>query len=219
MSLGLTLVLVTLFGCLSNWLNWRYLNSRILHLLYYIGAFVHEGSHALLCLLVGARIHEFKVFSPEPHVTHGEPRLPIIGKVLISSAPLFGGLIFLFLVNHYLLGDSFVLAPHIGNWDDSFMGALQILEQIRLFEWQSWVMLLLFLNVGAMIGPSVQDMRNIWPAVILLFFISPPLLVDISLVALSMIFVNILIQTALIVSLKIFTIKMPTRRESGATHE
>lgn len=41
-------------------------------------------------------------------------------------------------------------------------------------HWQSWVLLFLLVNVGAMLGPSFQDMKNIWPALIIFFHpISP----------------------------------------------
>lgn len=192
MSLGLVILLIVIFGYASNWLNWRYLNNRIVRLSYYVGTFVHESSHALLCLLTGAKVLEFKVFSSEPHVVHGPPRLPLIGKPLISSAPIFGGLTFLFLVNHFLLKDAFLLTDPLG-----------ILAQIRPWEWQSWVMILLFLNVGAMIGPSIQDMKNVWPVLILLFFVSSPLLVGLGAVALNLIFVNIAIQIGLIIISKL----------------
>ncbi|MFA6158584.1 MAG: hypothetical protein WC763_03095 [Candidatus Paceibacterota bacterium] len=201
MSLGLVILLIVIFGYASNWLNWRYLNHRIVRLSYYVGTFVHESSHALLCLATGARVVEFKVFSSEPHVVHGTPKLPLIGKPLISSAPIFGGLLFLFLVNHFLFKDAFALTDPLG-----------LLAQIRPWEWQSWVMILLFLNVGAMLGPSIQDMKNVWPVLILLFFVSSPLLVGLGAVALNLIFVNIAIQLALIVLMKIISVVFYTSK-------
>jgi hypothetical protein len=198
MTFGLALILVVLCGYLSNWLNWRFLNHRIVRLSYYVGAFVHEGSHALVCLLTGARIKEFTAFSSEPHVTHGKSKIPLIGGSLISIAPLFGGLLFLWLVNGYLLGTSFVFPSGTTGWSGPIVDAIGLLSQLRPLEWQSWVMALLFLNVGAMIGPSLQDMRNIWPALIVLLFVSSSTLTGFCLMALSLILINIMIQLALI---------------------
>ena len=91
MNLGVLIILITISGYLSNWINWQFLNYKPVRLLYFLGSFVHETSHAALCLLTGAKIKEFKVFSRQPRVVHSEPKLPILGMPLISLAPLFGG--------------------------------------------------------------------------------------------------------------------------------
>lgn len=195
-SLGFIIVFITFSGYVSNWLNWHFLNYRIMRLLYYIGAFVHEASHAILCVLTGARIEEFRVFSEQPHVAHQKPRVPIVGNVLISAAPIAGGILFLFFVNHYFLGDYFVM-PHISAWQDwqsFFSGPLRLLSQINLLQWQSWVMILLFFNVGAMLGPSGQDLKNFLPLLIILFFVHSAFLTKIGLVALGLIVINIALQ-------------------------
>ncbi len=204
MNLGLVIILVVLFGYISNWLNWRYLNFKITQYLYYIGAFVHEGSHAILCLLTGAKVREFKFFTSQPHVIHTKSKIPLVGSFLISSAPIFGGLFFLFLVNKFVLGDSFVIKPFTDNWKDTLLEPLKLVAQMDLFKWQSWVMILLLLNVGAMIGPSIQDIKNAWPIIILAFFVPSSFLINFCLIALSLILLNILIQIFLIIFLKIF---------------
>ena len=60
-------------------------------------------------------------------------------------------------------------------------------------------MVLLSFNAGAMLGPSIQDLKNVWPVLIILFFVGSPLLAGLGLTALSLIFVNIAIQIAAIV--------------------
>ena len=205
MSFGLIIILVVIFGYISNWLNWRYLNYKVNHLLYYVGAFVHESSHAIMCLITGAKIYEFKVFSSQPHVTHGDSEIPFLGKTLISSAPIFGGVFFLFIINHYVLKDYFVITTFTTNWENILIEPLRLISQMNLFGWQSWVMIFMLFNSGAMIGPSTQDIKNIWPMVILLFFVSSPLFIEISLIALSLIVVNIFIQITLILFIKLFS--------------
>jgi hypothetical protein len=202
MDLGVIIALIVIFGHISNWLNWRFLNYRITHLMYYLGAFVHESSHAILCLVTGAKIYQFDVFSAQPHVTHGRPRLPIIGNLFISSAPIFGGLLFIFLVDHYVLGGYFALSFAGSGWRDALFGPLHILAQMRPLQWQSWVIALILLNAGAMLGPSFQDIKNVWVAVIILFFIRWPYLAGIGLAALSLIIVNIAVQIILILGTK-----------------
>ncbi len=201
MNLGIVLVLITALGYASNWLNWKFLNYRITHLLYYVGALVHETSHAVLCLLTRAPIHEYVVFSTQPHVTSGPSRIPVVGSILINIAPIIGGLGFLFLVDHYLFASYFVV-PAFTGWQDIANGALALLSQLRPWQWQSWVMILLFLNVGAMIGPSTQDLKNIWIPIILLFFVDFPPLADLGFLAVALIVVNIAIQLLLIAVIK-----------------
>lgn len=203
MSLGIVLILIVIFGYISNWLNWRFLNYKITRLLYYVGAFVHESSHAILCLATGAKVYEYKVLSSEPHVTHGRPRLPFIGNLLISSAPVFGGLLFLFLVDRYLLGGAFTPAAFNGQWSGLLSEPLKLLAQMRPLEWQSWVMVLLLINAGAMIGPSPQDIKNVWPLLIILLFVQSSFFTAIGVMALSLIVVNIAIQIVCVLCLKI----------------
>ncbi len=205
MNFGLAIILVVFFGYISNWLNWRFLNYKITHFLYYVGALVHESSHAILCLLTGAQIYDFQVFSEQPHVTHSKPKLPLIGMFLVSSAPIYGGLFFLFLVNHYILGNYFTLAPIANDWKNTLFEPLRILSQIQILKWQSWVMIFIFINIGAMIGPSIQDLKNIWLVVLLLLFVRSYFFADICVIALSLILVNIAIQIFLIITIGIFT--------------
>lgn len=204
-NLGIIIVLITAAGFASNALNWRYLNFGVIRFLYYIGAFVHETSHAVLCVVTGAKIEEFTVFSSQPRVVHRKSKLPVLGEVLISFAPIAGGLLFLFFVNRYLLGNYFVLPQFSGwqHWRDLFILPLRFLLQINLFQWQSWVMIFLFFNAGAMIGPSPQDLKNIWPVLIVLFFVTSAFFAGLGFMALGLILVNIAIQIVLIAILKI----------------
>lgn len=205
-NLGEIILLIAAIGYVSNFLNWRYLNYGLVRLLYYVGAIVHETSHAILCVLTGARIERFAVFSKQPQVVHQKSRLPFLGEFFISAAPIAGGLLFLFLVNHYLLGNYFAASvPQFSNWHDwrtMLLAPLVLVAQINLLQWQSWVMILLFFNVGAMLGPSPQDLKNVWPVLILLFFV--PIfwatwpLIAMGFVAVDLIAVNIILQVATI---------------------
>ena len=203
MNLGLTILLVVFLGYISNWLNWRYLNYKTTQFLYYIGAFVHEASHAILCILTGAKVREFSFFTSTPHVTHTKSKIPLVGNFLISSAPIFGGLFFLYLINHFVLGNRFAISPFDNDWESTILEPLKLLAQMK-FEWQSLVMILLLLNVGAMIGPSIQDIKNAWPMIILAFFVSSSFLINFCLIAISLILVNITIQIIFIIFIKIF---------------
>ena len=205
MNLGLLIILITTLGTVSNWLNWRFLDYSVVRWFYYLGAVVHELSHAIFCFLTRAKIVEIKIFSEKPHVTHTKAKLPIIGEMLISLAPIAGGLLVLFLINKYFLVGHFRI-PEFSNWQDVFLAPFKLLPQINLFSWQSWLTILLFLNVGAMIGPSLQDLKNIWPVILILFFFNYSWLANLGLIVIILILTNILIQ--FILTLFIWIIKI-----------
>jgi hypothetical protein len=161
-----------------------------------MGTLIHELSHAIFCALTGAKITEFKVFSNQPHICFTKPKIPIIGNFLVSMAPTIGGLIFLYILNYCVFSDFFSI-PKIFSLKDVLPVSFQLIFQINLFEWQSWVAILLFLNIGAMIGPSFKDLKNIWPLVIIAFFFDWPPVLYIFLLATAFIIVNIFIQIIL----------------------
>jgi len=204
-GLGVVIVLVTAFGYASNFLNWRFLNYGVTRFLYYIGALVHETSHAILCVLTGAKIEEFTVFGEQPQVVHRKSKIPLLGELLISAAPIAGGLLFLFLVNRFLLGNYFTM-PEVQfsswyDWRSLAMAPLMLFSQLNFLQWQSWVAILLSFNVGAMIGPSMRDLGNVWPMLIILFFVRSALLTSLAFAALGLILFNILLQSVAILFL------------------
>jgi len=201
MNLGILIILIALLGYIRNWLNWRYLNYSVVRLLFYVGAFLHEISHIIFCRLTGATITGGNIFSRKPHVIHSKPKLPFIGQLLISLAPIIGGLLFLFLINKYYLVNYFEI-PQFSDWQSALIAPLSLLSQINLLDWQSWLMILLFLNVGAMIGPSLQDLKNIWPIMIILLFIKCSPLLSLSLLVIILILTNIIIQIILILVIR-----------------
>jgi len=193
MNLGILIILITILGYISNWLNGKFLNLKTIHWLYYLGALIHELSHAILCVLTGARISEFNVFSKQPHVTHTKPKLLLIGQPLISLAPIAGGLLFIYVINTWLL-NNYLQVINLNTLQEIPNVLINIWSQLNLMEWQTWLIILLFLNVGSMIGPSSRDLKNIWPFIILMFFINWPFLINLSLIAICLIIMNILIQ-------------------------
>jgi len=202
MNLGILIIIISVLGYCSNYLNYSYLNYSLTHWLYHLGAIIHESSHALLCILTGAKITKFKIFNKQPQVSHTSSKIPILGQALISLAPLAGGFLFLYLINKYLLSN-YLTINQMNNWTEIFKIPLNILSQINIATWQGWVIILLSLNIGAMIGPSFQDLKNIWWVFIILFFIKWPFLINIGLIIIGLIITNIIIQLSLILLLKI----------------
>lgn len=204
-NIGIIILAISVLGYLSNWLNWRFLNYKFNYWLYYLGAFVHESSHALLCIFTGAKISEYKVFTRQPHVTYSKPKLPLIGNLLISIAPMLGGLVFLFFVNKYFLANNFII-PSFTTWQTFQTDFLYFIKQIDISRWQNIVAIFLFFNVGAMIGPSLQDLKNIWLPILVLIFIPWYFFTQIGFLAITFILINIILQISLILILKIVSI-------------
>jgi hypothetical protein len=197
-TIGIVIIAISLIGYFSNWINWKFLNYKINHLLYYFGAFIHESSHALLCLATGAKISEYKVVTTQPHVTYSNSRLPVLGNLFISIAPILGGLTFLFFVNKYFLANQFIM-PAFSNWKYFITDFLKFIGQIKLTKWQDLVIIFLFFNMGAMISPSWQDLKNVWILIIILAFIPSLFIAHLGLLAIAFILMSIILQTILAV--------------------
>ena len=199
-TIGIIIIIISALGYISNWLNWRFLNYKINYLLYYFGAFIHESSHAMLCLLTGARISEYKVFVRQPHVTYSNSKLPVLGNLLIAIAPIFGGLLLLFFIDKYFLVNQYIMPSFFG-WNFFLEDFLKFLKQIDLSAWKNLITIFLFLNIGAMIGPSLQDLKNVWILIIILVFIPSSLFTHLGFLAISLILINIIFQIILILIL------------------
>lgn len=206
MTLGIIIILIVIFGFISNWLNREYLNYKITHYLYYIGAFVHESSHAIACILTGAKIEEFSVFSEQPHVTHKNSKIPVIGNIFISLAPIIGGILFLYFFNYFFPSGNFEIIKSISSIEEILKLPIEIIREIDLFTLNGILMLLLLINSGAMIGPSTQDIKNIWFVFIPLIFLNVNILNNLCFTALIIILANIYIQILLIFTVKLLSL-------------
>jgi hypothetical protein len=205
LTIGIVIIAISILGYISNWINWRFLNYKINHLLYYFGAFVHESSHAILCLATGAKIHKYEVFTSQPQVTYSNSRLPVLGNLLISIAPILGGLTFLFFANKYFLQNQFIMSP-FSNWKFFLTDFSKFINQINVTRWKDLVLIFLFLNMGAMISPSWQDLKNVWILIIILAFIPSMFVTHLGLIAAAFILMGIILQT--ILTIIIFLVKL-----------
>lgn len=202
MSIGITIIIISMLGYFSNFLNNKYLNYKLIRVLYFLGAFIHESSHAIMCILTGAKIEQMHIFSTQPRIVHRQSKIPILGQMLISLAPIAGGFLFIFLINKFVLGN-LVIIDSSSNWQDIFKISFNFISQINLLSWQGIVFILLLLNSGAMMGPSFQDIKNIWLPVLVLLFIKWSFLNSLGIIIVCLILANILIQLPIIIILKI----------------
>lgn len=133
-------------------------SGRNYQLLVFPGVLVHEFSHALGCLVSGAKIIEISLFSSKgSYVKHEKPRVPLLGSFIISFAPIAGGIAFLWgiagLLNFILpLLESSSLFERVrglvhftvANWD----------------RWMFWLFVYITISVVICLVPSRQDLKN-----------------------------------------------------------
>ena len=134
------------------------------------GVIVHECAHMLGCLITGAKIRNVVLFSKAGgSVTYSPPVIPIIGNVVISTAPLvciplvLTGCTWIF--SHYL-GCSFPLYPQALDSADAFLalggGILGTFTRNLVVQFNIWFLLYLYLTVSLIlsVAPSMQDIKN-----------------------------------------------------------
>ena len=173
---GFLLVIATGIGVIFISLALDFLWARVIpvRFFYYIlrapGVVVHECAHMLGCLLTGAKIRHVVLFSREGgSVTYSPPVIPVIGNVIISTAPLFciplalTGCTWVFST---FLGCSF---PNLSLSVDSpeallLMGGgiLDIFSRNLVIHFNAWFLLYLYIVLSLIMSaaPSMQDMKN-----------------------------------------------------------
>jgi hypothetical protein len=142
--------------------------------LYYVirapGVIVHECSHIIGCIITGAKIKKVVFFSERGgSVTYTSSKIPYIGDVVISTAPLvcipivLAGLTWVF--SQYL-GCVFPPMPVAVNSMDALYGLVItiaiLFTQNLIVRFNPWFLIYLYLTVTLVLSlaPSAQDMKN-----------------------------------------------------------
>jgi len=134
------------------------------------GVVVHECSHILGCLFTGAKIRHVVLFSKEGgSVTYNPPVIPVIGNVVISTAPLLCIPLVLVAVTGVFstyLGCSFSQYPPTLDNADAVTalvtGIFGTFSQNLVQQFNAWFLLYLYLTVSLIlsVAPSIQDIKN-----------------------------------------------------------
>ena len=170
--LGVSLLILATYGLRMLWV--RAIPPRILAYLIAPGVAVHELSHAAACVLTGAKVHSMVLFRADGsgEVKHGPPKLKYFGDVMISMAPLAGGVLCLVLlglllrspVNFYAVRTdgvqtnqlTFVATLATLVWDDMVL----FFKASSLLDWRTWLFLYFALAFTMSMAPSRQDIKN-----------------------------------------------------------
>jgi len=159
---------------ISFTLDWLYAKVLPIRSLYYAirlpGIVLHELSHVAGCLLAGARIQNVVLFSKEGgSVTYTEPRIPVLGTVIINTAPIILLPLVLLLLTwafSSFLGCNLVITLPL-TVDADLLQTLgtdisAIFVSNLIIRFNGWFLLYLYLCITVVLSlaPSVQDLRN-----------------------------------------------------------
>jgi hypothetical protein len=134
------------------------------------GVVLHELAHVAGCLITGAEIRNVVLFSKDGgSVTYAEPKIPVLGTVIISTAPLLLLPLLLALLTAIvpaLTGNTPFFA--LPSPDSSLSPALLIAAVSGLFvsnlfvQFNGWFLLYLYLctSIILSLAPSRQDLAN-----------------------------------------------------------
>ncbi|WP_028866139.1 hypothetical protein [Psychromonas aquimarina] len=147
-----------------------------------IGTPVHELSHALACILFTHKIKKIVFFNPDGHgtlgyVNHSYNSLnpwQVLGNFFIGIAPLFGGLLVVYLLTLLLLpdGDSLLkllaLSSQSNLTDYSFSAAVELMHNLWVvlltnYQREPLTVLLWFYlsaSVSLHLSPSPEDLKG-----------------------------------------------------------
>ncbi len=134
------------------------------------GVIVHECSHILGCLITGAKVKKVVFFSEKGgSVTYTSSKIPYLGDVVISTAPLF-------CIPLVLAGCTWVFSQYLGcvfpplpmGVDSAdalfglFIGIVGMFTQNLIVRFNPWFLVYLYLTLTLVLSlaPSAQDMKN-----------------------------------------------------------
>jgi hypothetical protein len=134
------------------------------------GVIVHECSHILGCLITGAKVKKVVFFSEKGgSVTYTSSKIPYLGDVVISTAPLF-------CIPLVLAGCTWVFSQYLGcvfpplpmgvySTDalfGLFIGIVGMFTQNLVVRFNPWFLIYLYVTLTLVLSlaPSTQDMKN-----------------------------------------------------------
>jgi hypothetical protein len=134
------------------------------------GVIVHECSHIIGCLLTGAKVKKVVFFSEKGgSVTYTSSKIPYLGDVVISTAPLF-------CIPLILAGCTWAFSQYLGcvfpplpmgvdSADALFgllIGIVGMFTRNLIVRFNPWFLVYLYLTLTLVLSlaPSTQDMKN-----------------------------------------------------------
>ena len=136
------------------------------------GVIVHELSHAFACFVTGAKVTGISMFKKDGgEVRHGHSSVPILGPILISTAPFIVGAILIFLLSK-IIGFKPVNLIDFDFTPDNIAFLIKTsFSSLNLAVIKTWIGLYLILSIAMTMIPSLQDMKNMFLSLIFIFIL------------------------------------------------
>jgi hypothetical protein len=135
------------------------------------GVIVHELSHGFACFFTGAKVTQMSMFEKDGgHVKHTKSKLPILGSVLISLAPLIVGIVLIYFISRYLSTTDLNLFKYGYSAKAIVAANISLIKSLSGFSIKNWILLYLTISVAVTMIPSSQDILNSFIPLIILIF-------------------------------------------------
>lgn len=138
------------------------------------GIIIHELSHAVGCFITGARIVDLNLLDKNGgEVKHEQPAVPVLGMLIISTAPLVSGLLIVFLLLNRV-------GVNINPDDINFnfrevMPLLNHMVQLLInIDWAkpiNYLYIYLLISLTVTISPSKTDLIYALPGLVLILLL------------------------------------------------
>ncbi|WP_298941364.1 hypothetical protein [uncultured Psychromonas sp.] len=175
-------------------LSAKILDGKVIYLSAWIGTPIHELSHALFCFIFGHKIQKMVLFNPDKrgtlgYVTHSYNNRnlwQVMGNFFIGIAPLFGGLLGLYLVTWLLLDDAvnFFNLLRVSTFQNlaniqlsqlvllneqifQFIESAYIVSPIKVIIWAY-----LCAAISLHLSPSKEDLKGAWVGFFIFIFLA-----------------------------------------------
>jgi len=135
------------------------------------GIIVHELSHAFACLITRTKVKEIAFFHHTGgYVKHEKSKIPFLGSVIISLAPLVVGIILVFVLSKFLITDHNVQLE-LSLSANNLSKLLKTILSINLFSIINIVIFYLLISISITMAPSFKDFTNALIGLIFVLFV------------------------------------------------
>ncbi len=158
----LTIAAIFLVGMMIPQLLARSVIGPFFRIFVIPGVIVHELAHAFFCVITGAKIRRIRLFKRDGgEVAHEQSKIPILGPLVITLAPMIIGLGLIIIMSRRIIPDSSAIS--FGSTIHDFPQFLfAVITHVAWRHAATWVWLYLILSIGATLAPSIQDLKNSW---------------------------------------------------------
>lgn len=159
-NLSIWLVLIIILSMILDFILRQTFHGSKYRIMVAPGVIIHELSHAIACLITVARVKEINFFDNKGgYVKHEKSKIPIIGPVIISLAPLMVGIVLVYILSRYVvIGSDVELSLNLSQ--SNINKIIETVLHLNLLNIKSLITLYLLISIGITMAPSFKDFTN-----------------------------------------------------------